>query len=128
MSFLILSHVVVTLLAFCTLQCDSCTHNFHLASYFFVNLLLGSLRGYLIFRHKKKTYFHSLVQFTIPANGRQVLFFHIDFLNIPIYFLFFSFFADNHTNNCTDCKNCYNNDSYNCTCRHVISCFCSLLI
>ena len=33
MSLLILCHVVVTLLTFCTFQCDSCTHNFHPVSY-----------------------------------------------------------------------------------------------
>ena len=33
MRLLILCHVVVTMLAFCTFQCDSCTHNFHLAFY-----------------------------------------------------------------------------------------------
>ena len=31
MSFLILCHVVVTLFTFCTCQCNSSTHNFHLA-------------------------------------------------------------------------------------------------
>ena len=30
MSLLILGHVVVTLLAFCTCQCDFCAHDFHL--------------------------------------------------------------------------------------------------
>ena len=30
MSLLILGHVIVTLLAFCTCQCDLCAHDFHL--------------------------------------------------------------------------------------------------
>ena len=40
MSFLILRHVVVTVLAFRTLQCNSCAHNFHLAFYLFTCVLL----------------------------------------------------------------------------------------
>lgn len=35
MSFLILRCIVVTLLALCTFQCDSCTHNLHLALFCF---------------------------------------------------------------------------------------------
>ena len=34
MSLLILRHVVITLLTFCTCQCDSNAHNFHLAFLF----------------------------------------------------------------------------------------------
>lgn len=33
MILLILGHVVIAVLAFCTFQCNSCAHNFHLASY-----------------------------------------------------------------------------------------------
>jgi hypothetical protein len=35
MSFLILCHVVITLFAFCTCQCNSCAQNFHLALFVF---------------------------------------------------------------------------------------------
>ena len=40
MSLLILSHVVVTVLAFRTLQSNSCAHNFHLAFNIFTYVLL----------------------------------------------------------------------------------------
>ena len=40
MSFLILCHVVVTVLAFRTLQCNSRAHNFHLAFFIFTCVLL----------------------------------------------------------------------------------------
>ena len=42
MSFLILGHVVIAVLAFRTFQCDSCAHNFHLA--FYLEHLLRSCR------------------------------------------------------------------------------------
>lgn len=45
-SLFVFRHVVITLLAFCTFQCDSCTHNFHLALRFLIDVLHGSLRGY----------------------------------------------------------------------------------
>lgn len=47
MGLLILRHVVIPLLAFCTCQCNSRTHNFHLHSNFV------KLRPF--FEHKKKT-------------------------------------------------------------------------
>ena len=54
MSFLFFCHVVVTLFAFCTCQCDFYTHNSH----------LQWLIYFSVFRHKKKTYFISLVHYS----------------------------------------------------------------
>ena len=51
MSFLILGHVVITLFAFGTCQCNSCAHDFHLHLIFFVVVGLFSAK----FEHKKKT-------------------------------------------------------------------------
>lgn len=51
MSFLILSHVVVALFAFCTCQCDLCSHDFHLHLYYRSSHFAQDL----IFEHKKKT-------------------------------------------------------------------------
>ena len=56
MSFLILRHVVVTLFAFCTCQCDSNAHNFHLAFSFF-STTAATLSN---FRHKKKAFASSI--------------------------------------------------------------------
>ena len=56
MSFLILCHVVVTLFAFCTCQCDSNAHNFHLA-FFFFSTTAATLSN---FRHKKKAFASSI--------------------------------------------------------------------
>ena len=48
MSLFVLGHVVITLLTFCTCQCDFCTHNFHLHVLF---LFLGL---FLFLRIKKR--------------------------------------------------------------------------
>ena len=73
MSFLFFCHVVVTLFAFCTCQCDFYTHNCHL------QLLIY----FSVFRHKKKTYFISLVQYITFCFLSQALFTWL--------FVFFSF-------------------------------------
>ncbi len=64
MSFLFFCHVVVTLFAFCTCQCDFYTHNCHL------QLLIY----FSVFRHKKKTYFISPVHYITFQLLSQVFF------------------------------------------------------
>ena len=73
MSFLILGHVVVTVLAFRTLQSNSCAHNFHLAFNIFTCVLLMVAKP-SIFRHKKKTYFHSPCYCSTAPYGKSSLF------------------------------------------------------
>lgn len=53
MSLLILRHVVVTVLAFRTLQSNSCAHNFHLAFNIFTYVLL-MVANHLILGIKKR--------------------------------------------------------------------------
>ena len=51
MSFLVLSHVVVALFAFCTCQCNFCAHDFHLHLYYRSSHFCPGTN----FEHKKKT-------------------------------------------------------------------------
>ena len=68
MSFLILHRIVVSLFTLSACQCDLYAHNLHLA---FLNFICCSM----FFRHKKKTYFHSLVYLITDNTEKSSLFF-----------------------------------------------------
>ena len=69
MSFLVFCRVVITILAFCTCQCDLCAHDFHLHLYYRSSHL--PLR-YLFLRIKKRPkLFHSPDYYTIQMSIRQ---------------------------------------------------------
>ena len=83
MGFFILRHVVITLFAFCTCQCDSRAHNFHLH----LNIL-GS-RSFLSTK-KRPTLFQSPLHYSICSGKRQS--FSYDFflyLSVNVKFLNF---------------------------------------
>ena len=86
MSFLILGHVVIAVLAFCTFQCDSCAHNFHLA-FFILHYVLPMVAKPSKFRHKKKTYFHSPVDCIIADAWKSSLFLMFIFFYILLKLL-----------------------------------------
>ena len=77
MRFLILCHVVITLFTFCTFQCDSCAHNFHLAFFKFNSVLHGSLRDYPNLGIKKRP--NSIRQYSLPCILRICQVFLLDF-------------------------------------------------
>ena len=75
MGLLILRHVVITLFAFCTCQCNSCAHDFHLHlkfrccvfwSFFFMQRNLSI--------KKRPIFFHSLNYYNIGMKKRQSFF------------------------------------------------------
>ena len=68
MGFLILRHVVVTLLTFCTCQCNSCAHDFHL------HLIFSYSRSNLSIK-KRPGLFHSPHYYITTSLPRQSLFF-----------------------------------------------------
>lgn len=69
MSFLVLSHVVVALFAFCTCQCNFCAHDFHLHLYYRSSHL--PLRYLFLSIKKRPKLFHSPVYYTIEISIRQ---------------------------------------------------------
>ena len=77
MRFLILCHVVITLFTFCTFQCDSCAHNFHLAFFKLNSVLHGSLRDYPNLGIKKRP--TSIRQYSLPCTLRICQVFLLDF-------------------------------------------------
>ena len=75
MCFLILHHIVVTLFTFCTFQCDSCAHNFHLASCLISCFVLhGSLRDCPFLGIKKRPTSIRLSSIAWRTEVRQVFF------------------------------------------------------
>ena len=94
MSLLILRHVVVTVLAFRTLQSNSCAHNFHLAFNIFTyvllmvanHLILGIKKGLLPFA---MTLYHNALQEVKPLFFLQciLLFSAAPLIQDPAYFL-----------------------------------------
>ena len=80
MGLLILRHVVITLFAFRTCQCNPCAHDFHL--HLSISLLWGllpcdqsSLRRKINLSIKKRPlFFHSPVYYTIHEKKRQSFF------------------------------------------------------
>ena len=72
MSFLVLSHVVVALFAFCTCQCNFCAHDFHLHLYYRSSHL--PLRYLILSIKKRPKLFHSPVYYTIEMSVRQGIF------------------------------------------------------
>ena len=72
MSFLVLSHVVIALFAFCTCQCNLCAHDFHLHLYYRSSHL--PLRYLILSIKKRPKLFHSPVYYTIEISIRQGIF------------------------------------------------------
>lgn len=79
MRFLILGCVIVALFAFCTCQCDSCAHDFHLHLIF---LLLAAFFSLNLSIKKRPKFFHSPVHYTTKTLIRQQFF--IDFRCRPL--------------------------------------------
>ena len=65
-------HVVISLFAIHTCQCDLYAHDFHLR---LITFFAGGLRKPPSFRHKKKAYFHSPCYLTTPAGRMSSTFF-----------------------------------------------------
>lgn len=72
MSFLVLSHVVVALFAFCTCQCNFCAHDFHLHLYYRSSHL--PLRYLFLSIKKRPKLFHSPNYYIIWVRIRQSFF------------------------------------------------------
>ena len=91
MSFLILCHIVVTLFTFCTFQCDSCAHNFHLAFFKLNSVLHGSLRDYPNLGIKKRP--TSIRQYSVPYQRMGVKsYFFISIFSIYRFIFYFFLF------------------------------------
>ena len=74
MGLLILRHVVITLFAFRTCQCNSCAHDFHLHFQFRCCVGLLLLDKIILSIKKRPIFFHSPVYYTIYIRIRQWVF------------------------------------------------------
>ena len=72
MSFLILRHVVIALLAFCTCQCNLCAHDFHLRLILCKAAFFSACYRKLSIK-KRPMFFHSPVYYIIKEAARQAI-------------------------------------------------------
>lgn len=70
MNFLILRHVVISLFTFCTCQCNSRTHNFHLH----IKMSFFSDLCFILGIKKRPSFFHTLIHYNITFYIRQYFF------------------------------------------------------